>query len=134
MLLLALRRWLRVVVVEGSSMAPTYRDGDRVLAVYGARVPLPLGAVVVAQAPDPTWTAAAPIEDAQVRVIKRITAVAGQPRPDGAGRVPPRAVYLTGDAGGYDSTTFGAVPRTAVLGRVVAVLTRAGARDDGSER
>lgn len=122
----AARRWLRVVVVDGDSMAPTYRDGDRLLAAYGLRLlPIRRGDVVVVRAPDPGWRADRALDDAHVSVVKRVTATGGQPQPDGAGAVPVGSVFVEGDApGGYDSRTFGPLPRTEIVGRILTRLTR----------
>lgn len=123
-LALTARRCLRVVAVEGASMAPTYRDGERVLALYGGGwLRVRPGDVVVAHAPAPVWTPEQGYDDAYVTVIKRVTAVGGAPRPDGSGAVPQGAVFIEGDApGGYDSTVFGPLSRPHVLGRVLLRL------------
>lgn len=121
--LVAARRWLRVVVVDGCSMAPTYRDGDRLLALYGWDRPLRRGDVVVVRAPTPGWTPEQPVEAAHQALVKRVSHVGGEPRPDGRGHVPSGAVYVEGDApGGYDSRVFGPLPRPEVLGRVLGRL------------
>lgn len=122
---LGARRWLRVVVVDGGSMTPTYADGDRLLAAYGLRwLAIRRGDVVVVRAPDPGWRPDQPIEAAQQTLVKRVTATGGEPRPDGTGLVPNGSVYVEGDApGGYDSRVFGPLPRTEVIGRVLTRLT-----------
>lgn len=124
---LAARRWLRVVVVEGGSMVPTYSDGDRLLAAYGLRwLPVRRGHVVVVRAPDPGWRPDRTLDVAHQTLIKRVTAVSDQPRPDGVGLVPTGSVYVEGDApGGYDSRVFGPLPRTEVIGRVLTRLASA---------
>lgn len=118
------RNWLRVVLVEGSSMAPTYHDGDRLLALYARPWrPLRRGDVVVVRAPAAGWTAAAPLAAAHETLVKRVSALGGDPLPAGSGRVPSGAVYVEGDApGGYDSTVFGPLRRSEVLGRVLLRL------------
>jgi len=120
----AARRWLRVVAIEGASMQPTYRDGDRVLAVYGGEwLRVRPGDVVVARAPRPNWAPEQGFDDAYVTVVKRVKAVGGAPRPDPSRAVPAGAVFIEGDApGGYDSTVFGPLPRSQVLGRVLLRL------------
>ncbi|MEU4834044.1 signal peptidase I [Streptosporangium sp. NPDC023615] len=86
------RRRLVVVTVEGPSMEPTLRDGDRVLV---RRTPLPrvrTGQLVVARRPSPAGDVPA------VWLIKRVVAVRGEP-------VPPEvrpAVGEAGEAGGRD--------------------------------
>ncbi|MEN3615404.1 S24/S26 family peptidase [Plantactinospora sp. ZYX-F-223] len=91
------RRW-RLVVVRGHSMAPTLRDGDRVIVRVG-RTPA-AGDLVVFRAhdvvpeTDVTW------------MVKRVHRV----EPDGA-------VTVRGDnSHSQDSRHFGAVPPEAVLG------------------
>lgn len=124
---LGARRWLRVVVVEGGSMAPTYSDGDRLLAAYGLRwLPVRRGHVVVVHAPDPGWRPDHPLDAAHQTLVKRVTATGGEPRPDGTGLVPVDRMYVEGDApGGYDSRVFGPLPRTEVIGRVLTRLAPA---------
>ncbi|GHJ53209.1 S26 family signal peptidase [Nonomuraea sp. TT08I-71] len=91
------RRW-RLVVVRGSSMAPTLRDGDRLVVRVG-RAPAP-GDVVVFRARDV-------VPDADLTwMVKRVHRV----EPDGA-------VTVRGDnARSQDSRHFGAVPPGAILG------------------
>jgi signal peptidase I len=119
--LLGARRWLRVVVVDGRSMVPAYSDGDRLLAAYGLNwLPVRRGDVVVVCAPDPDWRPGRALDGAHQTLIKRVTAMAGEPRPDGTGLVPTERVYVEGDApGGYDSRVFGPLPRTEITGRVL---------------
>lgn len=101
-------------------MEPTYHDGERLLALYGwQRLRLRPGTVVVVRAPAPSWTADQPIAAAHRTLIKRVSRVADAPDPDGRTDVRFGAVYVEGDALGYDSTTFGALPRSEVLGRVL---------------
>ncbi len=118
---LAARRWLRVVVVEGGSMVPTFSDGDRLLAAYGPRwLPVRRGDVVVVRAPDPGWRPDHPLDAAHQTLVKRVTATGGEPRPDGTGLVPVDSMYVEGDApGGYDSRVFGPLRRTEITGRVL---------------
>ncbi|ETK38161.1 S26 family signal peptidase [Microbispora sp. ATCC PTA-5024] len=119
------RRHLLVVTVRGSSMAPAYRDGDRLLA---ARLP-PVRGHAVVFLPPPGWAIAPP----QVRpyLVKRVVAVGGDPVPEaaraavGAGRVPPGRLVVFGDAASSaDSRTWGLVPVSSVAGVVVGVLAR----------
>jgi nickel-type superoxide dismutase maturation protease len=87
----------RRVAVEGRSMEPTLAPGDR-LVVVRARV-LHAGDVVAVRGPrDPTRV-----------LVKRVSAVLED------------EIVLRGDNPGVstDSRTFGPVPTTAVLGRVV---------------
>jgi signal peptidase I len=133
--------------VGGGSMAPTVPTGALVLVRHGVDEVHPRDVVTA----DVGGTA----------VVKRVVAVAGQEvavedgvlvvdgrpvcerdvdpdRQDGVWfgpvLVPPGAVFLLGDGrdASVDSRTFGAVPVTAVTGRVVARLwPRPGAVDDG---
>ncbi|GAB2921946.1 S26 family signal peptidase [Micromonospora polyrhachis] len=91
------RRW-RLVVVRGQSMAPTLRDGDRLIVRIG-RSPAS-GDLVVFRARDV-------VPDADLTwMVKRVHRV----EPDGA-------VTVRGDnAHSQDSRHFGAVPREAILG------------------
>ena len=93
-----LRGWGRVLV-EGNSMLPTLRSGDRCLVRWGA--PLRLGDVVVARRPDRP-------DRPDLLVIKRLTAREA----DGA--------WLEGDNrdGSHDSWVFGAVAEVDLLGVV----------------
>lgn len=91
-------RWsLRIVAVSGESMTPTLRPGDACLVLWGARARP--GDVVVARLPGrPLGVKRAELVDA-----------------DGS-------VWLGSDnaGAGTDSATFGAVPASDVLGRVLA--------------
>ena len=97
---LLLRR-RRVCRVDGSSMYPALRDGDRVL--YTPTSICAVGDVVLAQHPFVSG----------LKLIKRVEAV------DTEGRV-----TLRGDAGlaSTDSRGFGAVVPEAILGRVTCRL------------
>jgi signal peptidase I len=88
-----LRRRYVVITVRGSSMTPTYRDGDRVLVRRLTVGLLRTGDVVVALRRSPGEY-----------VIKRLAAVPGDLSPvavagsDPASPVPPGRVVLLGDA------------------------------------
>jgi signal peptidase I len=92
-------------VVDGPSMEPAYRNGDRLLVnrlAYVFHEPRP-GDVVVLRDP----------EERTRLLIKRVVAV-----PDGS--LPaPRHVYVLGDnaAESRDSRHFGPVGRALILGR-----------------
>ena len=97
----AASRWLDVVEVQGASMAPALRAGDRLLVesrTYRRRAPRP-GEVVLAA--DPRQVAR--------ELIKRVAAI------DDAGA----AADLRGDApeASTDSREFGAVPLSAIRWR-----------------
>jgi nickel-type superoxide dismutase maturation protease len=95
----AARRWTDVVLVRGSSMAPTLQPGDQLLVErwsYGRRAPRPREVVL---APDPRQPSR--------ELIKRVAAVRGD------------SVEVRGDAAAStDSRTFGALPLAAVRWRV----------------
>lgn len=98
------RRWLDVVEVQGSSMAPTLLPGEW-LIVEGrsyARRPPRVGEIVLAADP----------RDPSRELIKRVAAVDAESG----------TVDLRGDApeGSTDSRTFGAIPVEAVCWRVIA--------------
>lgn len=132
----ALRRLYVTVDVQGASMEPTYRAGDRVLVRRSAPDRLRVGDVVVAEAPvDGAWPATlvrgAP--RGRMWLIKRVAAVPGDPIPRDRvpalarvteQRVPSGRVVLLGDAdrGSWDSTTIGYFPLERVLGVVVRSL------------
>lgn len=96
---------LGVAVVRGRSMEPTFRDGDRLLVRYGARV-VPGRCYVVRLPAGPSGP--------RPLAVKRVS------RRSGAGW------WLDSDhrPAGTDSWTFGAVPTDAVLGRVLLRLSR----------
>jgi signal peptidase I len=144
-LLLALdrvrRRWV-VVRVDGVSMLPTLRPGDRVLVRRVSAADLRPGQAVVLQrqAGADRWdTAPLPVH----RVgrggwyIKRIVAAQGDPVPPGAvpgvgvpagTPVPPGKLVVFGDnaAASADSRQWGFAPADRVLGVVVRRLEPAG--------
>lgn len=124
--LLVLRSRYFVVTVEGESMAPTMRSGQRWLARHTAgRLPEP-GRIVVFTAPADTAA------DGPPRLVKRATAGPGDPVPDdvarrvGAGSadlVPPGRVVVRGDnPHSRDSRHFGYVAADAVCGVVLRRL------------
>ncbi|MFI9596340.1 S26 family signal peptidase [Nonomuraea sp. NPDC052265] len=150
-----LRRRYVVITVAGVSMEPAYRDGDRVLvrrtplaAVRRGQVVLLSGSLTemwpemaaeAALATDPRAPAgrsAAPEPaDEPFRVIKRATAVPGDPvprevaaLPRAPGRVVPEGcLVVLGDnaAASRDSRHFGYVPARWLVGVVVRRITPA---------
>ncbi|MGW4895023.1 S26 family signal peptidase [Kitasatospora sp. NPDC004240] len=125
------RRWV-VVTVEGSSMAPTLRDGDVVLARRCRPAELSVGQLVVVECPvppaaRPDWTWPDPDESPGGRrwMVKRLAALAGEPWPPAcegrADRLPEGAVAVLGDnaAASTDSRQMGAIPVDRLLGVVV---------------
>lgn len=122
-----------VVRVSGSSMQPTLRDGDRLLARRRrAGHPLNRGDLVVLHRPTgPTALPAGahavagetPHHDHRNLLIKRVAALPGDPVPAGVpgGRtVPAGHVVVLSDNDGLDSRLFGPVPRA----NITAVVTR----------
>jgi signal peptidase I len=131
-----LRRRYAVVRIDGASMEPTYRSGDRVLV---HRVPvgqLAVGDVVVVERPDPAgnwrYPPLAGAVDRRPYLIKRVAALPGDRVPrdvralhHASGQpVPPGSVVLLGDAGtgSWDSRSIGYLPLSRVLGRVLRPL------------
>ncbi|WP_438318502.1 S26 family signal peptidase [Streptomyces sp. HUAS TT3] len=130
------------VTVRGSSMAPVYEDGARVLVHRGGRIAV--GRVVVLEHPaqdggrpmPPVARAASPRAVGSRRwIIKRVAAVPGDPAPldrvpglDGtAGAVvPPGLLVLLGDntANSHDSRQAGYFPVERVLGTVLGQRRR----------
>lgn len=132
-------RTVVVVTVRGESMAPAFRDGDRVLVRRYGRRPA-VGEVVVAERPAAggTWPrppvaaadGAAAVQG-RVWLIKRVAAVPGDRirfrGTAGAERVPPGRLVLLGDnrAVSHDSRHLGYFPADRVLGRVLRWGSRA---------
>lgn len=116
----ALRRWI-IVQVRGTSMLPTLRDGERLLARrLRPGQPLEHGDLVVFLPP------AAPGPGEPPVLVKRVAAVAGDPVPLWAAdlrasgpRVPTDHVVVHGDnPRSMDSRHLGYVPRARVLATI----------------
>ena len=92
---------LHGIIIEGDSMTPTLKTGDRVLIDKSS--PISIGDVVVANHPFKS----------SVKLIKRVSSIA----PDGN-------ISLIGDNPNEssDSRGFGSINRTDIIGRVVARL------------
>jgi signal peptidase I len=132
-----LARHYIVVTVQGASMAPTYRHGERVVVRRRPGRQVTTDQVALVDLPEtirpiPPGVSA---EDSlrNRRVIKRIAAVAGDPRPPSIEAddpvVPAGHIVLLGDnplASG-DSRQFGYVPVEAVVGVVLRPLGSPGA-------
>jgi signal peptidase I len=120
-------RWLFcVVTVRGPSMEPALSDGDRLIARRCGIARLRRGDLVIFREPGrnrprPAWLTGA---GADVWVIKRVAAVAGDPVPDcvrpavgAATIVPPWTIVVLGDAAeSRDSREWGFIPASHVLG------------------
>ncbi|MFD7029009.1 S26 family signal peptidase [Streptomyces sp. NPDC059917] len=121
---------LSLVEVSGSSMAPDFRPGDRVLAVRkGSWLPLRRGCAVIVDRTDPDG---GPGERPPALFLKRLVAVPGDPVPApftdlpgfGPGeRVPPgRFLVLGRHHASVDSKQWGYLRRSdvraVVIGRV----------------
>ncbi|MEU1854284.1 S26 family signal peptidase [Streptomyces sp. NPDC019990] len=125
------------VTVRGSSMAPVYQDGARVLVHRGGRIAV--GRVVVVERPASgvSWplpsvdrTASSRAVAARQWIIKRVAALPGDPAPldrvpaldrTAGAVVPPGLLVLLGDnpTNSYDSRQAGYFPVERVLGTVV---------------
>jgi signal peptidase I len=118
--LLAIARFALVIVrVDGTSMTPTYRDGDRVLAIRRWLAPrLKRGSVVVLRHP-PDAPVAGPPGTKPPLLVKRLVGLPGDEN------IPHGHIYVLGDGpGSYDSAAFGPVPARLVIGRVLVALAR----------
>ncbi|MEY9893448.1 signal peptidase I [Catenulispora sp. MAP5-51] len=117
-----------VVTVEGTSMAPTYRPGDRLLVRRCALAGVQRGQAVVVLRPDLVtgWKVAGRaggMPGDSPWFVKRATALPGDPTPDGA--VPPDHLYLLGDnPASEDSRRWGWCPGERLVGVVVRELGR----------
>ena len=125
------RRRLFSVTVEGASMEPALRAGDRLLARRAPAADLRPGQIVIIEKPvDPAawhWPVSRPerLDDGHW-MIKRVAAVPGDAVPPEiaaaaphlASPVPPGAILVLGDnrAASIDSRELGPVPADRVLG------------------
>lgn len=108
---------LRIAVVTGPSMAPTFRDHDRVLVRRTRASALRRGdvaLVAMSTGPQTSW------------ILKRVAALPGDAVPAGlAGpRVPPGMLVLLGDnpPESIDSRDFGYVPASRLFGVAIRKL------------
>jgi signal peptidase I len=96
-------------VVKGKSMEPTFHDGQVILVGKGGLLfgPLKRGDVVV-------FT-----REGQL-LVKRVVALPYETAPDGT-RVPANHIYVVGDnlEVSEDSRTFGPIPLSSVIGKVL---------------
>ena len=115
------RARLVAVTVQGESMAPTLRTGQRILvrrtrSVHRGQI------VVLANPSESVRVGASP-----AWLVKRAAAVAGDPVPDGVpetGPVPAGKLVLIGDntEPGYDSRRIGYFEATTLLGVMIRPL------------
>ncbi|MFL6117823.1 MAG: S24/S26 family peptidase [Catenulispora sp.] len=127
----ATRRRIVVVTVEGTSMVPTYRPGDRLLVRRCGPADVGRGQAVVVLRPDleTGWRVAGRSGgrpgDSQW-FVKRAAGLPGDPVPTAGGPaalVPPGHLYLLGDnPGSEDSRKWGCCPGDRVVGVVVRAL------------
>lgn len=118
-----LRRRFVLVHVQGRSMLPTFRPGDRVLVRRAPADRIARGTVAVLRV---RHTAAAPAH----WVIKRVAAVPGDPVPasvrpaaGGISVVPAgQLVVLSDNPRGNDSRRWGLVSGSDLIGPVIATL------------
>ncbi|GAA0320752.1 S26 family signal peptidase [Actinoallomurus spadix] len=138
---LAIRLGLLVTTVDGTSMEPALRPGDRVLVRRTRRVRP--GVLVVFEYPDlPSGKVPPPGRDRQY-LIKRVVAVPGDRLPAAwadpdvqgiAGAVvPPGSLVVLGDnrAASWDSRHYGFLPRARVVG---VAVRRFGSEGGGTGR
>lgn len=117
-----------VVTVEGTSMAPTYQPGDRLLVRRCGLAGVARGQAVVVLRPDLVtgWQVAGRaggMPGDSPWFVKRATALPGDPLPEGP--VPPDHLYLLGDNPvSEDSRKWGCCPGERVVGVVVRELSR----------
>ncbi len=126
-----LRRNLLVVTVDGSSMQPTFADGDRVVVRRGK--PVRRGDVVVLEPPldaGASHLPSGPGADGRYWNLKRAVALAGDPVPpgiagsDGHAAVPAEMLVVLGDnPDSVDSRQRGFYPADQVLGVVSRRIT-----------
>jgi signal peptidase I len=136
----AARMRLVAVTVDGWSMEPTLRDGDRVLVLRRKLRRVRRGSVVVVERPEPGvgWSRLRAPKwhlDGRSWYVKRAVAIPGDPVPGSVAPVvgaepqsvvPPDSLVLIGDGvSSSDSRRWGYFPADRLLGVVVARLPRA---------
>ena len=132
--LVARSRRFMVVTVAGPSMAPTLRDGDRVLVRRCAVDSVRRGDIVVLLGPRIPGRGVAPADfmagatnEERTLLIKRAVAVPGDPLPGDSVVVSAGEIVVTGDNAdmSYDSRQAGPLDAREVRGVVVRRLTMA---------
>jgi len=122
----AVRRRFVLATVEGYSMTPTLRPGDRLLVRRTSLSRLTAGDLVVVE-PDERMAAPGPRRSTGY-VVKRLAAIPGDPVPEQVpsanGRVPPGRMAILGDNPGAsrDSRDYGLVAQDRLVGVVVRAL------------
>lgn len=123
-----LRRRVLVVTVDGESMLPSYRPGDRLLVRRAALARVRRGDVVVLRAPG--LSRPLPVPPSRPGLfLKRAAALPGDAVPPGIpvpdAVVPPRRLVVLGDntGGSFDSRSSGYYADADVIGVVVRRLT-----------
>lgn len=122
------RRSLVVVTVEGASMSPTLRDGDRVLVLRRSLDLVRRGDVVVLEPPlDGPYRPGPAGSDGHTWNLKRVTALPGDPIPPGVPgqgeTVPAGMLAVLGDnPDGIDSRQRGLFSGDRLLGVLVRRL------------
>ncbi|MEY9841009.1 S26 family signal peptidase [Streptacidiphilus sp. EB103A] len=130
-----LRSQYLVISVEGMSMAPSLKDGDRLLARRCRAHSVRAGEIVIVVRPDPVsgWKAPGAASQSEgtgvAWYVKRAIAVGGQPVPaefaaqarvDPGERVPAGTLLILGDnPRSDDSKQWGPCPDHLVRGRVL---------------
>ncbi len=132
LLLAVLRRFLSRLRINGPSMMPALRDGQRVLVLRGGAARLRTGRIVVVAPPEGLVRARGGGDPAArpPLVVKRVAALPGEPVPpevcaaagvaQGA-LVPPGRIALLGDNPAFstDSRFWGLLPVSSVVGVVL---------------
>lgn len=95
-------QWLRV---EGSSLSPDFEDGDYVLV---SQVPLLFSGIH----PGDVVVFRHPYHGKMIKIVERLESAS-------------RSVFVIGlNDGSVDSRTFGPIPRSLVMGKVVARIAK----------
>lgn len=122
---------LVIVKVQGSSMRPTFHNGDTLIAVRIPHFLIRAGSVVISRSPIQASAGAVPWPISAMRasdlwVVKRVRATPGQLVPHDASaqpareRLAPRQYFLQGDApDSLDSRHWGPVPSSHIRGIVL---------------
>ncbi|MFF9397405.1 S26 family signal peptidase [Streptomyces sp. NPDC014646] len=143
----AARKYLLLLNVSGGSMTPTYRDGDRLLAVRAPSRLVRRGTVIALRLepapPDHTDAdrSAPDHRPTPTCMIKRVAALGGErpppeavpDRPASMGVVPSHHVFVVGDnrASSWDSRHTGPVPLARLTGIVLFRVRSAGRAGPG---